>query len=784
MKRTLFLSAVLLFAAAMVGQPRRSGPLPVESQRQLVDQYCAGCHNDNVKAGGFSWTEVDLEHPERSAERVEKIIRKVRVGMMPPAGSRRPDAAAVKAFLDGLETAIDRSSAAKPIARAPELHRLNRTEYHNSIRDLLELDVDVSTLLPPDSAVDGFDNIADVLTVTPALMQGYIRAAGKISRAAVGQTESIPSVSSYSVPKTVNQAGRVEGTPLGTRGGIAVVHNFPADGEYTFKVTNQGFGRLLPPPLRNQQIDVSVDGERVALFTLDPSHREDYVAPPIRIKAGPRRVAAAFVSRFEGPMEDRVRQYEGDSFGDAVGVTALPNLETLVVAGPMNVTGISETPTRRRIFLCRSANASEELPCATRIVTNLAGHAFRKRVTAEDLESLMDLYNMGRASKDFENGIRLALQAILADPQFIFRFERNATGLDPDKNYPISDVELASRLSFFLWSSVPDDQLINKAREGKLKDPATLDQQVKRMLADSRSEALVNNFGGQWLRLRSLSEMLPDKSIFPDFTKNRADSMQRETLLLLDDIIQQDRDVLELVTANYTFVDELLARHYRIPNIAGAGFQKITLTDPNRFGILGHASILTLTSLSNRTSPVARGKYVLEVLLGVSPPKPPAVAPPLKENALDEKPQSVRQRIEQHRANPACASCHKLMDPIGLTLENFDAVGAWRMKDGGIAIDASARLYDGANLDGPASLRQAIVSHSGSFYENLAEKLLAYGLGRVLDYRDMPVVRSIRREAAMNNNRFSSFVLAVVKSAPFRMRKTDDVAPTAAKALK
>ena len=792
MKRILLVFGGLVTLPAMLlGQ---SGGMSAESQRALVNQYCAPCHNDAEESGGFSWTEVNLNRPEQNAEQVEKVIRKLRSGMMPPAGATRPDADTVKAFASALEWRIDQADARQPYVDKPELHRVNRTEYRNSVRDLLGIDVDVSSLLPPDARSGGFDNMSDALTVTPALMDGYLNAAHKISRLAVGDPQMSPFVVYYKIPRVANQMRHVEGAPFGTRGGISVVHNFPADGEYTFTVEphfNYGdrtrglFGTSLPDSIRDQQIDISVDGEREAIFaidadlykTQDPSSGSygNVVTPPIEVKAGQRRLSAAFISKYDGPEQDLYKLAEqtlADPLaGDKPGMTFLPHLQTLSVAGPFDPTGVSETASRSKIFTCRPARADEEEPCATEIISKLARQAFRRPVNAEDLEWAMTFYRSGREDGDFETGIRTALQAILSNPEFVFRLESVPANVRPGQDHRISDLELASRLSYFLWSSAPDDRLISVASQGELKDPAVLEQQVKRMLADSRSETLATNFAAQWLRLGSLNDFIPEPQLFRDFTRNLGQSMRREVELLFESIVREDRNVVDLLRADYTFVDEILARHYGIPSVLGSRFQRVELTDPTRFGLLGKAGILTLTSLANRTSPVARGKYVLEVLIGSPPPPPLPVVPPLKEAAINETVLSVRERMEQHRDNPACRACHQIMDPIGLALENFDAVGLWRTTDFGSRIDPSGTMYDGAKLDGPISVRQAVLSRSEAFIGNFTENLLAYGVGRVLDYRDMPAVRSVAREAAKNNNRFSSFVLAIVKSRAFQMTK-------------
>jgi len=791
----VILAAGVLVASAVSLLAQAPGTLPVASQQALVNQYCVMCHNDKVKSGGFSWTKLDLAHPEKNVQQAEKVILKLRAGMMPPSGMPRPAAAQITAFASSIETAVDKSAGLHPFAGAPDLHRLNRTEYRNSIRDLLDLDVDVSSMLPPDDMSHGFDNMADALSITPAVMQGYVRAAGKISRMALGDAQVTPSQAMYNVPKVVNQMRHVDGAPFGTRGGESVIHQFPADGEYKFSVTlyyyylEQLFGVALPANLTNQQIEISIDGARVWVFTIDPKTKEteaSYVTPPVAVKAGPHRVSAAFLEKADGPIVDTVQLDEqvliDVSAGLQPGMTTLPHLHTLTITGPMNITGVSETPSRRRILTCHPESEKDELPCAKKIIAKLGREAFRRPMTESDVERLLSDYQFGRNEGSFDSGIRMAVQAIISDPQFVFRFERDPAGAAPGTNYRLGDLELASRLSYFIWSSAPDDELISVAAQNRLHQPEVLEREVRRMLANPKSDALAANFASEWLHLQNLKEVDPDGVMFPNFTRNLALSMLHETQLLFGSIMHEDRDVKDLLTANYTFVDEVLAKHYGIPNVMGNAFQRVALTDPNRFGLLGQGSILTLTSQANRTSPVQRGKYVMEVLLGAPPPNPPPNVPPLKENVNNEKQQSVRERMEEHRAVEPCASCHKMMDPIGLALENYDAVGLWRDKDSGVPIDASGKMYDGSKLNGPLSVREAVLSHSDAFLRNFTANLLSYGIGRVLDYRDMPAVRAVERAAAKNDNHFSAFVLGVVKSVPFQMRAAEGTAASDAAA--
>ena len=793
MRRVLNCCALAAWlAGAAHAQPASNFTTPA-SQRAFLNQYCAYCHNDQLLRGNMTLTRLDLEHIDQTSELAEKAVRKLRVGLMPPPGMPRPNAEIVKAFAASLETAIDRAAAAHPNPGRPALHRLNRTEYANSVRDLVGVQVDVSALLPPDDMSHGFDNMADVLTVSPTLMEGYIRAAGRISREAVGEPEALPITSTYSIPRVASQNRHVDGTPFGTRGGLSVVHNFPADGDYVFKI---GYYYTPTGPLfgvnqgKGQQLEIAVNGERVALIDVNPAltlAKDGVKTPPIPIKAGEQRISASFLLKADGPIEDEFAMVEQTlvdvSAGAVPGVTTLPHLHELSITGPTNVTGVSDTPSRLKIFTCRPAAGSDEIPCARRIISALARQAYRRPVTDRDIEDLLNFYQTGRNQGSFDSGIRTAIQAILASPEFVFRFERVAPTAAPGSNVRISDLELASRLSYFLWSSAPDDQLLTAASQGKLKDPAVLQQQVRRMLADARSDALSTKFADQWLHLQNLNDANPDLYLFPNFDKTLAQSMKRESELLFDNVMREDHSVLDLLTADYTFVDERLARHYGIPNVMGGRFRQVPVTDDNRKGLLGHAGILMLTSTAIRTSPVQRGKWVMEVLLGTPPPPPPPNVPALPENSEGRtghiaKPLSVRERMEQHRADANCAGCHKLMDPIGFALENFDAVGVWRTNDSGLPIDAAGNMFDGAKLNGPASLRRAVLSHSDAFLGTFTENLLAYGLGRVIDYRDMPVVRAIDRDADKNNHRFSTYILGIVNSPPFQMRRTEEPGPS------
>jgi hypothetical protein len=782
MRSVCFFSGFALFAAAVAhGQSAPQFSVSA-TDRAFLDKNCAYCHNEKLKSGGMSLAQI-------SPELAEKVIRKVRVGMMPPPGMPRATTAATKTFLASIEDTVDQAAAARPNPGRPALHRLNRTEYANSVRDLLGVQVDVAPLLPADDMSHGFDNMADVLTLSPTLMDGYIRAASRISREAMGDPAARAITHTYSIPRVLSQVRHVEGTPFGTRGGMSVMHDFPADGEYTFKL---GFYYSPTGPLfgmnqgKGQTVEIAINGVRVALLEINPAMtlaKDGIKTPPIAVKAGPQRVSASFPVKSDGPIEDEYRMVEQSlvdvSVGTVPGMTTLPHLHELSITGPAKVEGISETATRRRILTCKPASAADEIPCARIILAPLIRQAYRRPTTDNDLEAVLTFYQSGRNDADFDAGIRTAIQAILANPEFVFRFERLPAKTAPGSTYRISDLELASRLAFFLWSAPPDDALIASASQNKLHEPAELEKQVHRMLADARAGALSTNFAAQWLHLQNLKTANPDLFEFPDFDRGLANSMRRETELMFENIVRQDRSILELLTANYTFVDERLARHYGIPNVLGSRFRRVAVTDPNRYGILGHGGFLTLTSTALRTSPVQRGKYVMEVLLGTPPPPPPPNTPPLPENAdlrtaHVAKPLSVRERLEQHRANATCAACHKLMDPIGFALENFDPTGRWRTNDSGYRIDPTGTLFDGAKLAGPVQLREALLTHSDAILAAFGENLLAYGLGRVPEWYDMPVVRTICRDAARNDNRISSFILGIVKSAPFQMRKAEE----------
>ena len=780
--------------------PSTAAHMSPKDQAALVDRYCSDCHNPDEKRGSMTLTDLDMAHPERNVDLAEKVIRKVGVSMMPPPGKARPDATTMKLFASSLAANVDTYAEAHPYLGNPALHRLNRVEYANSVHELLNVDVNAEKLLPSDDMSHGFDNMSDVLTLSPALMDAYIRAAGKISRQAIGDKKAVALNATYDVPRVVSQVNHVKGAPFGTRGGISVLHNFPADGLYTFKLS---FYYSLDGPLfgavlgKTQSIEISVNGKRVALFPIDPkiTKFDDLHTPPIPVSAGPQRVSAAFLSTGDGPVEDAV-QPVGFSLLDlneaeVPGLTTLPHLHELVVTGPTQVKGLSETPSRQQIFSCYPVNAAQEEPCARKIICAPGFTGLPPaRLTPDETSRLMKLYAVGHEDGGFEGGVGVALQAVLASPSFIYRLEKarlqtvsqaeTPTGTQTGNQakpivYPISDLELASRLSYFLWSAPPDARLTALAKANRLHQPLILKAQVHRMLMDPRAMALSDNFASEWLHLQNLKGVQPDGYLYPNYDKTLGNAMREETELFFNSIVHDDQSVLTLLDAKYTYVNEPLANLYGIPNVLGNRFRRVELTDEDRYGLLGQASLLTLTSASNRTSPVIRGKYVMEIFLGTPPPPPPPNIPALKEHGDGGSIQTVRERLEEHRKNPTCAACHKFMDPIGFALEGYDPIGAKRSFDSGAAIDQKGNLFDGIPLNGPASLRKALMAHSDAFVGTFTENLFAYGMGRVLRPADMPVVRKIEREAAVKNYTFSSVVLGIVNSEPFRMRSAEPV---------
>jgi len=772
-------------------------------QTAVVKQYCSTCHSERGKAGGISFANFDAAKIEDSGELTEKMIRKLRAGMMPPAGARRPEPAVIQAMVASFESRMDKLAALNPNPGSRPFQRLNRAEYQNAVHDLLNVDVDVTTYLPPDTISHGFDNVADSQSFSPTLMDGYLRAASQISRLAVGDRSASASSVTYKIPRAASQMRRVDGAPMGTRGGTSVVHTFPADGHYVLKASLHyeplgglaGRNSMTAYDIK-EQVEFSVNGERVALIDLntrmsetDPKNSLELVTPPVHIKAGPQRVTAAFVQKLDGPVDDLLMPLENTLADVSItwGVTMLPHLRDFVVQGPLDVTGVSDTPSRLKIFSCRPTAKAEEESCATEIVKKLSTQAFRGAPTAADLQDAMKFYEQGREKGGFEAGVRLATQSILMSPRFLFRLEQQPTGIR-NANFRLADEDIASRLSFFLWGTVPDGELIRAASLGSLKTAAGIDKQVRRMLADKRSEALSTRFASQWLRLQDLDKIFPDYLLYPQYDDTLAKAMKRETELFFDSIVREDRSLLDLVTADYSFVNERLAIHYGIPNVTGSAFQRVTLP-PYRRGLLGQGSILTLTSVADRTSPVQRGKWVMEVLLASPPPPPPPNVPALDDSVKANeggKLLSTRERMEQHRNNPSCNSCHRVIDPLGLALENFDVTGAWRIKDNEVPVDVNGDLYDGTRMEGPAGLRAALLKHQDMFLTGFTESLMTYALGRRIEYTDMPMIRAIVRDASKKDNKISAFILGVVNSSAFKMgvadsgkseRRAADVAP-------
>jgi hypothetical protein len=778
--------------ARPTGASRSASTMPVDAQNKLVSYYCSTCHDDEAKPGGLSLQNFDGARIGEDAAVAEKMIRKLRTGMMPPpAAKERPDDATLQAFAAALETTIDTAAALHPNPGSRPFQRLNRAEYRRAVEDLLGIDVDVTAFLPPDSLSQGFDNVADAQTFSATLMEGYLRAASRVTSLAVGDVDAQTSEALYRVSKTASQLQRVDGAPLGTRGGISVPHVFPADGVYAFRMDLHGNadGFLFGAPAAGEQLEVSIDGERKALLDIDPRMAEvttglSLKTPPVHVTAGSHRVTAAFIQRFEGPVNDLIapigRTLADTQIGVAYGITTLPHLKDLSIVGPQRVTGVSDTATRRKIFSCRPTSPVQADACAEQIVTGLATQAFRRPVSREDFEGLMQFYQAGRAERGFEQGIAATLEAILASPQFLFRLEPARTlqpgaparqprwGGSPGASVPLGDLELASRLSFFLWGAPPDSELLALAAQHTLSGPGVLERQVKRMVAASPADALATRFAAQWLRLHDVDNILPDAILYPDYDRNLGEDFVRETEMLFNSLVREDRSVLDLLSSDSTFVNERVAKHYGIPNVSGSDFRRVQVPDYRR-GILGHGSILVLTSVADRTSPVMRGKWIMEVLLGSPPPPPPPNVPVFEATkaAAAGKLLTVRERMEEHRKNPACSSCHRVIDPLGLALERFDATGRWRIKDSGVPVDDTGVMYDGTRLDGPAGLRSALLKHKDVFLQTFTENLMTYALGRRIEPYDMPAIRAIVRDAGRIDYRFSAFVLGIVKSAAF-----------------
>ncbi len=763
-----------------------SGAHAAAVANEVVAEYCVRCHSERRQVGGLVLEGFDIAEAAERGPTVEKMIRKLRAGMMPPRGVRRPEPGVISTMAAELETAMDDVAARDPNPGRRTFQRLNRAEYARAVKDLLGVDVDLSSYLPLDTKSANFDNIADVQMPSATVMEGYLRAAGQISRLALGDPEAEVSSTIFRIPRVASQKERVAGAPIGTRGGLSVLHNFPADGKYVFHimpyaaVEGEVFGRTFG----TEQIDVSIDGERVALLTVDRWMSEseptglNIRSDSIYVTAGQKRISVAFLRQFEGVVDDLIRPIDhtlaDGQIGIGLGVTTQQHLQRLTVLGPFGISGISETPARRAVFTCRPTLPEEEIPCAREIIARLAEQAYRRPVGDGDIDGLLRFYEQGAADGGFEKGVRTALQAILASPHFLFRLERLPSEVGLDGIYPIDDLDLASRLSFFVWGAPPDPELLESARRGLLSDPAELDRQARRLLADPRSTALATRFAAQWLRLQDIEDIHPDALTYPYFDQTLADAMVHETELFFSHLVENDRPVLDLLTADYTFVNERLARHYGIAGVVGPSFERVTYPSGQRRGLLGHGSVLTLTSHPDRTSPVLRGKWVLEVLLGAPPPPPPPDIPAFEETAAAEEGRffTVRERMEEHRANPACSSCHNVIDPLGLALENFDVTGAWRIRDEGNPVDPVGLMYDGTELAGPADLRDALLARSDVVVSTFVENLMAYALGRRVEYYDMPTIREITRTAAERDYRMSAFILGVVNSSAFRMART------------
>jgi hypothetical protein len=788
--------------------PLYSAPL-TDVQARLLRQYCYGCHNQKVRSGNLALDALDVTHVGQNPAVWEKVVRKLRAGVMPPLGLPRPEKPAYDGLAAWLETELDRSAAAHPNpGRTEALHRLNRAEYQNAVRDLLGLEIDATKLLPADDGSYGFDNIAGVLKVSPTLMERYLSVAGVVSRLAVGAPVRSPESVTFRVSPALPQYDHIEGLPFGTRGGTLVRYNFPVDGEYEIHVELQRSGTAggISGLAEAHDMEVSVGGDQVKLFSLKPQagrgaqsdekgeKKEADAGLRLRlpVQAGPHDVGVAFLLKTHAEVTDLREPFRrlDNAGGNGVNLSQ-PHVAAVIISGPFgNSTGAAshDTPSRARIFTCHPTDLTGEEGCAREILAKLARRGYRRPITDRDFAPLLAEYKTGREGANFDSGIEMAVRRMLVSPEFLFRVERDPAGLPAKTNYRVSDLELASRLSFFLWSTIPDDELLGLAAEGKMKDQKVFEQQVRRMLADQRSQALVANFAGQWLYLRNVPAVTPNLDMFPDFDEGLRQDLRHETELFFGGIVSENRSALELLNADYTYLNERLARHYGIPNVYGSRFRRVPLGDlaPVRGGLLGQASILTVTSHADRTSPVLRGKWILENILGTPPAPPPADVPPLSDNNKSGgKVLSMRERMAEHRSNPACAGCHKIIDPAGFALENFDAVGRWRDADNTpavpwvrseatAAIDASGVLPDGSAFNGPAELRKALLRDPSRFVTTLTGKLLTYALGRGLDYYDMPTVRAIVRDAAVNNYPLQTLILDVAESQPFQMRRSPE----------
>ena len=760
----------------------RTGDSPLvmssDELNDVIQQYCVRCHNDVTLRGNLSLSEFDIAKAPQLAETAEKMIVKLRAGMMPLPGALRPSPDTLLTLVETLETLIDEAADEQRNPGTRPFQRLNRAEYARLIEDVLGLRIDPGEWLPADQISASFDNIADVQAMSPTLMDAYMTAASEVARQAVGQTDAPVTAKTYTNPATVSQHEweTVEGAPYGTRGGISVLHTFPADGEYTFSMGFiSGWGE------RFHDIDISVEGERVALVhyggDIDFQGRKTFPVEtePVFIRAGQRRVTAAFIRQMDGPYEDLIRPNDWSLTGTeaSYGTTSLPHLINLTLEGPYNPVGVSDTPTRRRVFTCRPTSAEEEESCSTNILAGLAAQAYGRSLDQEDIEPLLRFYQMGAEEGGFEMGVRTALEAILTSPHFLFRMEKEPDNIEPGEVYELDEVDLASRISFFLWGTNPDEELLRLASSGDLSKPRNLERQARRLLLDPRSEALATRFASLWLQLQDLEKVRPDAFWFPNYSQQLSAAMHRETELFFDNLVREDRSLLEMYSADYSFLNQRLANHYDIPGVIGDEFRRVDYPGEKRRGVLGHGSVLVQTSLGNRTSPVLRGKWVMQVLLGTPPPPPPPGVPDL--DATDEtegaRILTTRERMEIHRANPVCASCHKFMDPIGLALDNFDVTGKWRIRERGVPLDTRGTFYDGTDISSPSDLSRALLKRPIPLIRHFTASLMAYALGRRIDYQDQPAVRAIVAEAEKNNYRMSSFILGVLKSDAFQMKQ-------------
>ena len=759
-----------------------------EEQNALVKRYCAGCHSDRGKAGNLTLASFDLAKVGHDSDIAERMIRKMQASMMPPPGMPRPDPAAYQKLITTLETTVDAYAKINPNPGGRTFQRLNRPEYSRAIKELLDLDVDAGRWLPLDTMSANFDNIADEQALSPTLLESYLNGAADLSRMAVGDKDAPSIDSTYTNPSYMSQHpwDHVEGAPYGTRGGMVVEHVFPADGEYAFEMTfNSGENT------RFEDIDISIDGQRLALVEYeliniagaDGRGQTPLRTEPFLVRAGQHKVAAAFVRKIDGPYEDLIRphdwSYAGGGSGGS-GITTLPHMRDLVIRGPMKTTGISTTASRQKIFTCRPTSTADEVSCARKIITNLGTAAYRRPVTAAEVDRLMPFYASAAAKGGFEMGVRGALEAVLASPHFIFRLERAPTDARSGGTYRVADVDLASRLSFFIWGLPPDKALLDAAARRELSSPGGLEKHARRMLADPRADALATRFAAQWLRLQDVDKVHPDPNFYPNFDKNLAESMRTETKLFFNSLVKEDRSVLDLLSADYTYLNERLARHYGYAGVVGNQFRRFTYPDASRRGVLGQGSVLVQTSLANRTSPVLRGKWVMEVLLGTPPPPPPPNIPALEEagEAKDGRLLTTREKMEIHRKNPTCNSCHRFMDPIGLALDNFDVTAKWRVRENGMPLDTAGDFYDGSKVTSLSELTTALTKRPTPLVRNFTENLMAYALGRRVESYDQPTVRAIARSAEVGNYKMSSFIIGVVKSDAFRMKRVEPEAPT------